>query len=640
MFGLFDQEFFPYATVYEPPGNLSMDSLEAKQELETLFDYRQTCAVKATAQRIGFNVLTSVADLDSSPQDPLGTVIQPCAWLGNAKDGIEMPYFLWDIRHMKAVESSGIGELVAYTCISHTWGRWRTEQSCNLPGVPWAVPMNSRFDVSTLPLVFKSRVWRTNYIWFDLFCIPQDRSQRALQEIGRQAAIFRGSTNGIIWFSEMESWKGLQSAIQWLAVMYLKLTNSNPQMANSVLETLAVHAAAPIQMVDHILQQGVPSRRFLRETATVRERMFYRWRVQGLPNEVSEYAPWFSSLWTLQESCICPSFSLADKHWNLVANADGRPFTLDNIISLVEEVLRRWEGPFDITDKDFSNPARYERDQSTRKANAERSAPTDTWPVGPQQLKFLNRRPKVDNLLDLTRINVLIMANLRMCTESRAEAIMSVLGVTDWYTKRLKRTGSVPIEEDMVLNTFPLAFVREAALKIGGPFFYVNRSVPTKVPRYLSLLMGQSFGSMLPFSDGLNRGSITSMTNSAEVYEDHESVKSFLVRRDGSVRIRRAGIVSFSVTQSSLEIPATIVLNEGEKVFLLDVELSSWLQERPSKQSWFAVALIRSTAYLRGVILKGYRIWPSKRLHLMRTGTFAARKTTFPQSQKVDWVVF
>lgn len=105
-------------------------------------------------------------------------------------------------------------------------------------GVPWYVPGNEL--VHQLANQFQSSLVPTPYVWFDLFCIPQDdrpkpskvfglSSRRKKQdpkyrlttflelkqreEIKRQAGIFRGAVSSVILFNDIESWDGVGAAL-------------------------------------------------------------------------------------------------------------------------------------------------------------------------------------------------------------------------------------------------------------------------------------------------------------------------------------------------------------------------------------------------------------------------------------------
>ena len=132
------------------------------------------------------------------------------------------PYYRWDCEVQRTVVVSDYVQCPLYTCISHTWGRWRLPSAANEEGVPWLVPENSLYDVRELPRILAKLSHA--YIWLDLFCIPQDGSVLADHEISRQCAIFQGSTCCIALFHDVYSWKGVESAIGWLGLKYLAST--------------------------------------------------------------------------------------------------------------------------------------------------------------------------------------------------------------------------------------------------------------------------------------------------------------------------------------------------------------------------------------------------------------------------------
>jgi hypothetical protein len=72
-----------------------------------------------------------------------------CPWLSNTVLNDEHPYYLWDIKGKKAVVfmELALGKRPKYTCISHTWGRWRTDKYTALENVPLKIPNNSIFKV-------------------------------------------------------------------------------------------------------------------------------------------------------------------------------------------------------------------------------------------------------------------------------------------------------------------------------------------------------------------------------------------------------------------------------------------------------------------------------------------------------------
>lgn len=115
----------------------------------------------------------------------------------------------------------------SYIAISHTWGRWQITHEENtlyatVPGVPWKVPRNSKFDVESLRMILKQLSNATRYAWLDLLCIPQDRSGLTSKEIARQAAIFKNASKCLTWINDINGWHTTKTAITWLCSLCLQ----------------------------------------------------------------------------------------------------------------------------------------------------------------------------------------------------------------------------------------------------------------------------------------------------------------------------------------------------------------------------------------------------------------------------------
>lgn len=92
-----------------------------------------------------------------------------------------------------------------------------------------------------------------------------------------------------------------------------------------------------------------------------------------------------------------------------------------------------------------------------------------------------------------TRVVVLGLGQTRTCRERRAEAIMSVVGVTSWHRRHVEMYGDLPPDTDIVLGAYPLEFVRDAAEKMESLFYMSFK------PFVLTVPLDEVSGSMLPF---------------------------------------------------------------------------------------------------------------------------------------------
>lgn len=243
-----------------------------------------------------------------------------------------MPPYLWDIRDKKTqvvdALNATLGRCPDYAAFSHTvssnlslssdiparlrlcsnqidsllqnafktdinfpqWGRWRKhdEPIIAIPGVPWRVPQNKRFEVNQLPQILEKLPYR--YVWLDLLTIPQECSTPRLheiqqQEIAKQAAIFRGADIAIAWLNDISDWNVLPSVIRYLSYThsmgsFVQRTSDN-ERRRIKLCSLVLDVAAALDAHIELFQFC---------DSNLKD------RCDRGPNS------WFTSLWTLQES--------------------------------------------------------------------------------------------------------------------------------------------------------------------------------------------------------------------------------------------------------------------------------------------------------------------------------------------------
>lgn len=111
-----------------------------------------------------------------------------------------------------------------YSILSYTWGRWRDRnpqsatKPLNIEGVPWDIPkVDPKLYTANefkyiLDLIVEDSVGTdvggrpspapSPFIWLDIACIPQWRNSAVGDsEVGRQARIFRGAKQAYIWLT-------------------------------------------------------------------------------------------------------------------------------------------------------------------------------------------------------------------------------------------------------------------------------------------------------------------------------------------------------------------------------------------------------------------------------------------------------
>jgi Heterokaryon incompatibility protein (HET) len=323
---------------------LQMDNWE--EFLGLLHAQREKCAQFAALQRIALSFLVDEASASSNavstvpsgmdsqraPTLPvllkniIGACIEPCPWLKSHETEAGHPFYLWDVEKRCTIQVDQKPIPPHYICISHTWGRWRKkkESLVEIHGVPWRIPQNSKFDVLKLPDML-SQSMGVGYVWFDLLCIPQDRSVRALTEISRQAVIFSNAISTIAWINDVESWNGLRAVAKWLSLFYLH---------TSVAEDASAYSLPDLPDPYEIEEEEIELFTYMAGNSQ-NEEADEDLSFDGSPQ------PWFSSLWTLQEACLRPDIALCDRNWKPLLAGPNVAITLDHLVALSNFIARK-----------------------------------------------------------------------------------------------------------------------------------------------------------------------------------------------------------------------------------------------------------------------------------------------------------
>lgn len=97
-----------------------------------------------------------------------------------------------------------------YSVLSYTWGRFQTPYpqygcSLNIHNVPWDIPSidDTHFTVETFHDALNQITVGTDWAWVDIACIDQENVTVKMDEIGRQAAIFRKASFAYVWLSRI-----------------------------------------------------------------------------------------------------------------------------------------------------------------------------------------------------------------------------------------------------------------------------------------------------------------------------------------------------------------------------------------------------------------------------------------------------
>ena len=625
MFDLFHQEFNPHH--WTPHVKVI--------PLASLRLIRSQAIQHAAAQRLGYTSYMQIKG--SSTCDAakyIGSVDKPCPWLQRESNRNEMPYFLWDVEQKRTVVVHDLGTVPEYCCVSHTWGRWRRD-SIPINGVPWPVPQNERFDVERLPEHLQQIRPRIRFIWIDLFCIPQDGSRKADDEINRQALIFQNASSCIAWINDVIQWSGTMKALDWLGISYLHATNC-PGIydTDAILSSLSHEANVTSELFS---SQNDPAEIKSRHTVGLLAASGPRSALSNKVETLAEPATWFSSLWTLQEAMLCPDITFVTRDWMPLTDRAGIAVPLDSFFGFVDSVDRVWRNGMPYKIFKGGNISRYTRHNKLLFDDYFPPAKLQylKWPDGPRQLQELCVITRMENLLESpSPIGLLMVANVRQSTGSRAPAIMSALGVTDWFKSGTKN------DTDLVLNNYPLAFVQEAASKLGASF-YEAVITQYEMPKWYDFFNYSYKGSMMPFSA---TNGWYSRINAMPIHqrynpEDHPAVKTWTIKQDGTVIIKQAGIVASTEVPSHDESPMIIdIMKRGlEHVYC---PFGKWAETLPKGVCAYAVSLLRDSFVQHGLILQGYRkTWFSSQ-RLVKAGTFILPGADLPPSTDVDWVIW
>ena len=166
-----------------------------------------------------------------------------------------------------------------YAILSYTWGRFEVPNGPRLAikGIDWEVPSinENHFTVADLMQLLEHIMLKDEYVWIDIACIDQKRKDVKMQEVGRQASIFKGARQAYVWLNKHEP-EELNRSMRNLMRCAYNFTQGSVDASQAAEEMFL--------SISHVLQD-----------------------------------PWFSSLWTLQESVL-------QRH-AILLNKRGEPVT-------------------------------------------------------------------------------------------------------------------------------------------------------------------------------------------------------------------------------------------------------------------------------------------------------------------------
>ena len=257
---------------------------------------------------------------------------------------------------------------------------------------------------------------------------------------------------------------------------------------------------------------------------------------------------WFTSLWTLQEAWLRPDMHLKTLDWESVVLCSGWEPELLSIIA----IIRHW------TIECFKI---VRQGAEITSHSGARLLPYIGINGGPLlAAKNWLEVTSLTSLLDPTPLQILALGDKRQCTSRRAEAIMSAIGVTQWFRQMPYERH----EEDLVLGRYPLPFLEEvravnphsffcSATKLRGTvgltILYTDKAARRELAHAMQETSAPEFrhidptriGSLLPFDQ---YGDVSSFDKVVDGHVGQESVSSWRIEISGHVRIRRACVLT------------------------------------------------------------------------------------------------
>lgn len=266
---------------------------------------------------------------------------------------------------------------------------------------------------------------------------------------------------------------------------------------------------------------------------------------------------WFTSLWTLQEACLRPNLLLCKQDWEILSAGSQMSVSLDDLIALMRWIVHDLASFETLCDSDSTQShqldSTYHKITSARKLEA--LIHGGKYSRGFVELFELLER--ISMLEDPERETITRLGVQRHCSEGRAEAIMSVIGATNWWTEALRSGHNA--NANIVLGLYPLAFLREVVSIIGSQFY---NSVIVRSASHTEILHKPNIrGSLLPFSPVHDQGSDKKFDGYSEAdVEDYPSVQTWTINSDGSVTIPEAAILTEPAVSPNYKLIGNICL--------------------------------------------------------------------------------
>lgn len=196
----------------------------------------------------------------------------------------------------KCVRADGIptyNEQTKYNILSYTWGRWLSQknEAVAIKGTTWSIPAvtQKHFLPQDFQKVLQKVAEGVDFVWVDVACINQGWSledvTKRMDQIGRQMGIFAGAVEAYVWPANSDEFViqvCLQRFNRSLATAWESSFNVKENPRSVTLADAAI--GHKINKNQSIICQCIND--------------------MHKSSRILHSNPWFSSLWTLQESVL------------------------------------------------------------------------------------------------------------------------------------------------------------------------------------------------------------------------------------------------------------------------------------------------------------------------------------------------
>lgn len=229
-----------------------------------------------------------------------------------------------------------------YNILSYTWGRWQDAtgqvQSLEVEGIEWKIPAIQPhiFTADEFRAIIHEVSLDVEWVWVDVACIDQNSSdilstKARDEEVGRQAGIFARASSAFVWLHQSPIEK-LQRFADELFGLSARCSGDDKHTLDTEMGGLDVHFGVDYE--DGIFPSCVLDLSWLERVGQILS--------------ILEDEPWFSSLWTLQESLLQPMATVLSREGQQLSRQGYLEVGLANFLASWGDIENALERSADI----------------------------------------------------------------------------------------------------------------------------------------------------------------------------------------------------------------------------------------------------------------------------------------------------